>query len=162
MYVKDVLFSETSTPKHFSAEVILDKKAIFRFMKDWLESFEDLSKDTVFSIGNLDFEPDLLNDMFYTPDLIGEDELEEAVKQMQNDWDFVIGDKLFVEGGGSYVSFEKAEQEMIEGINEDTLLDVPDSILLNIAFYLEEIKPEVQEAVLQRAKRLEKEQNFER
>lgn len=59
MYVKDVLFSETSTPKHFSAEVILDKKAIFRFMKDWLESFEDLSKDTVFSIGNLDFEPDL-------------------------------------------------------------------------------------------------------
>jgi len=81
---------------------------------------------------------------------------------MQSDWDFVIGDKLFVEGGGSYVSFAKSEQEMIKGMDEESLLDVPDSILLDIALHLDEIKPEAQEAVLQRARMLEKEQNPER
>jgi len=37
MYVKEVLFSKTSTPKRFSAEVILDEDAIFKNMKAWLE-----------------------------------------------------------------------------------------------------------------------------
>jgi len=69
MYVKEVLFSKTSTPKRFSAEVILDEDAIFKNMKAWLESFkEDPFKDTVFSIENLILEPDLLNDMSVTHD----------------------------------------------------------------------------------------------
>jgi len=37
MYVKEVLFSKTSTPKRFSAEVILDEDAIFKNMKAWLK-----------------------------------------------------------------------------------------------------------------------------
>jgi len=48
MYVKEVLFSEQSSPKHYVAEVTLDKETIFNAMEKWLESFRDSIKDTVF------------------------------------------------------------------------------------------------------------------
>jgi len=163
MYVKEVLFSKTSTPKRFSAEVILDEDAIFKNMKAWLESFkEDPFKDTVFSIENLIFEPDLLNDMSYDPDSVSEELIGEAAKAMQEVWDYHMGDKLFIEGGGSYVNFAKSEREMILGIDGETLERIPDSVLLDICFYLDEIKPEVEEKVLQQARLLEKEQDLER
>lgn len=81
---------------------------------------------------------------------------------MRSEWDLVVGNKLLVEGGGSYVSFAKSKQEMLEGIDEKPLLEVSDSILLDIGFYLDEIKPEAQEVVLQQAKLLGKEQGLER
>lgn len=162
MYVKEVLFSKTSTPKRFSAEVILDEDAIFKNMKAWLESFKDLSKDTVFSIENLILEPDLLNDISYEPDSISEELFDEVAKAMQRDWNYVVGDKLFIDGGGFYVNFAKSEREMILGIDGETLERIPDSVLLDICFYLDEIKPEAEELVLQQLKLLEKEQDLER
>ncbi len=162
MYVKEVLFSETSTPKRYSAEVVLDKDAIFKNMKAWLESYRNSSKDTYFSIGNLDFEPDLFNDMSYDPNSVSEEAIDEMVKEMQSDWDYVVGDKLFIEGGGSYVSFVRSEKEMIRGIDEEDLLEVSDSVLLDIGFYLDEIKPEAEELALQQVKLLEREQDLER
>lgn len=155
MYVKEVLFSEQSSPKHYVAEVTLDKEAIFNTMKKWLESFRDSIKDTVFSIGNFLLEPDILNDISYDPDIVSEEDIDEVVKQMQSDWDYVIGDKILIEGGGSYVSFAKLEEEIIESISKADALEVPDSVLLDIGFYLDMVKPEVQDVVLQRAMSLE-------
>lgn len=159
MYVKEVLFSEQSSPKHYVAEVTLDKEAIFNAMKKWLESFRDSIKDTVFSIGNFLLEPDIRNVFYYyisyDPDIVSEKDIDEVVKQMQSDWDYVIGNKILIEGGGSYVSFAKLEEEIIESISKVDALEIPDGVLLDIGFYLDMVKPEVQDVVLQRAISLE-------
>jgi len=44
-----------------------------------------------------------------------------------------MGDKLFIEGGGSYVNFVKSEREMILGIDGETLEESQTAFYLTYA-----------------------------
>lgn len=189
-YVEKVVFEKQpvvskkrmfSSEKLFYATVVLNKQAILNSMKPWLESFKEM-KTCYFTIdrGKVEkidgaysyvpdriyFQPDLLESIEFED--VAEETIDKAAKEMQANWDSLVGETIRVEVSVTpeeyNVYFDEIEEKMTQGIDQEKIRldEVPESILLDIGFFLDSVEPDIKKTVLQRVNQLKKDMDIER